>query len=221
MPVPSPGCVNGLQTNVFIFDTSGHVHISFQAWKRGQGPWSLTHSLPVTLPTAICGIWNDSAWNLHAGSWVFAAVRHIQMKRISCQRALASELCLRDVLIIVFFPLLDICPAPSHHEEESLQLQETQRPIAVGVKSLPPTQGEFLHHREKHCRQNCSLEDCNYLQATINCGLGLITSRTDTHHAFKDFCCTIILHSSNLCNTASLLCLRSLKYVTCVFATCG
>lgn len=124
--------------------------------------------------------------------------------------------------LLLFFSFAGYLPSDkSPRGKESLQLQETQRPITAGVKSLPPTQGEFLHHGEKHCRQNCSLKDCNHLQATINCGPGLITSSTDTHPAFKDFCCTIILHSSNLCNTASLLCLRSLKYVTCVFVSCG
>lgn len=39
-PVLSPECVNGLQTDVFIFNTSGLVHIPFQLWKRSQGPCS-------------------------------------------------------------------------------------------------------------------------------------------------------------------------------------
>lgn len=142
--MPSPGCVNGLQTNVFIFNTSRHVHISVQAWKGRQGPWSLTHSLPVTLPSAICGIWNDSAWNLHAGSWVFAAVRHIQMKRISCHWALALELCLRDVLIIIFFSFAGYLPICHCEEKSHYSCKKCKGPLQSGLN-------RFLQPRVDFC----------------------------------------------------------------------
>lgn len=112
-PVLSPGCVNGLRANVFIFDTSQHVHISFQAWKRGQGPWSLTHSLSVTSPQP-----SVVFQMIQRGSCMQLCVTF--KWREPCHRALAFELCSRDLLIIiVFFSLLDICPLPSQCEGKS------------------------------------------------------------------------------------------------------
>lgn len=84
-------------------------------------------------------------------------------------------------------------PSQSEGKRVITAAKERQAPITFGVESLPLSKGEFLHHREKRCQLHCSVKASNYLQATINCGLGLITGSTDSHYAFKDLCGTIIL----------------------------
>lgn len=69
----------------------------------------------------------------------------------------------------LFFPPFAVYlpRAKSVGVKKSLHLQ---RAITVGMKWLPLSQGEFLHHKEKHCWQHCSVKAPNYLQATINWG---------------------------------------------------
>lgn len=188
--------------------------------KEGSGSLEFNTFSLCHFPSASRGISNDSAWLLHAAVQLCDTFK---WRELAVTEPWLSSCAPETFFLLLFFFFAGYLPtAKSVWRKESLQLQETQRPITFGVKLLPLSEGEFLHHREKHCWQNCSLKDSNYLQATINCGPGLITSSTDPHPAFKDLCCAIILRFLNLRTTSSsLLCLRSLKYVTCIFVSGG
>lgn len=108
-PLLSPGCVNGLQTEGFIFNVSGLVHISFQAWKRGQGPRSFTLFPLCHFPSASRG-----ARALDSGCLQLCDA--FKRRKLAVTEAWLSG-CASETL--VFFPLflvLDICPVPSQCE---------------------------------------------------------------------------------------------------------